>query len=65
MATLKDVISCTNDCDPDALPVARANQVIRNSVATLAFDTPVKMYYLVAAPIVVRPRIQQIPRTLS
>jgi len=27
MATLKEVISCTSDYDPDALPVARANEV--------------------------------------
>src|SRR5712691_7641704 len=32
MATLKEVISCTSDYDPDALPVARANEVIRSFV---------------------------------
>jgi len=35
MATLKEVISCTSDYDPDALPVAKANEVIRS------FITPV------------------------
>src|SRR5882672_6347603 len=32
MATLKEVISCTSDYDPDALPVAKANEVIRSFV---------------------------------
>ena len=32
MATLKEVISCTSDYDPDALPVAKANAVIRSFV---------------------------------
>jgi molybdopterin molybdotransferase len=32
MATLKEVISCTSDYDPDALPVSKANEVIRSFV---------------------------------
>src|SRR5262249_21852933 len=32
MATLSELISCTSDYDPDALPVAVANQVIRSFV---------------------------------
>src|SRR2546423_11907259 len=32
MATLKEVISCLSDYDPDALPVAKANEVIRSFV---------------------------------
>src|SRR5262245_3786701 len=32
MTTLKEIISCTSDYDPDALPVARANEVIRSFV---------------------------------
>ena len=32
MATLKEVISCTSDYDPDALTVAKANEVIRSFV---------------------------------
>ena len=32
MATLKEVISCTSDYDPDALPVVKANEVIRSFV---------------------------------
>src|SRR6266849_491525 len=32
MATLKEIISCTSDYDPDALPVAKANEVIRSFV---------------------------------
>src|SRR5256885_1457511 len=32
MATLQEVISCTGDYDPNALPVARANEVIRGFV---------------------------------
>ncbi len=32
MATLREVISCTSDYDPDALPVAKANEVIRSFV---------------------------------
>jgi len=32
VATLKEVISCTSDYDPDALPVAKANEVIRSFV---------------------------------
>jgi molybdopterin molybdotransferase len=32
MATLKELISCTSDYDPDALPVAVANEVIRTFV---------------------------------
>ena len=36
MATLKEVISCTSDYDPDALPVAKANEVIRSFVKPIA-----------------------------
>jgi molybdopterin molybdotransferase len=36
MATLKEVISCTSDYDPDALPVAKANEVIRSFVQPVA-----------------------------
>ncbi len=36
MATLKEVISCTSDYDPDALPVARANEVIRGFVTPVS-----------------------------
>lgn len=36
MATLKQIISCTSDYDPDALPVARANEVIRSFVAPVS-----------------------------
>jgi molybdopterin molybdotransferase len=32
MATLKEVISCVSDYDPDALPVAKANEVIRSFI---------------------------------
>jgi molybdopterin molybdotransferase len=32
MATLSEIISCTSDYDPDALPVAKANEVIRSFV---------------------------------
>jgi len=32
MATLKEIISCTSGYDPDALPVAKANAVIRSFV---------------------------------
>src|SRR5262245_56818830 len=32
MATLQEIISCTSGYDPDALPVARANEVIRSFV---------------------------------
>jgi molybdopterin molybdotransferase len=32
MTTLKEVISCTSGYDPDALPVAKANEVIRGFV---------------------------------
>src|SRR5260370_33135915 len=32
MSSLKQIISCTSDYDPDALPVARANEVIRSFV---------------------------------
>src|SRR5258708_23992611 len=32
MATLEEVISCTSGYDPNALPVARANEVIRGFV---------------------------------
>ncbi len=32
MATLKEIISCTSEYDPDALPVAKANAVIRGFV---------------------------------
>jgi len=33
MSTLNDIVSCISDYDPDALPVARANEVIRSFVA--------------------------------
>ncbi|HET7199799.1 MAG TPA: molybdopterin molybdotransferase MoeA, partial [Burkholderiales bacterium] len=36
MATLKEIISCTSDYDPDALPVARANEVIRSFVTPVS-----------------------------
>src|SRR6266436_6033769 len=36
MATLKEIISCTSDYDPDALPVAKANEVIRSFVKPIA-----------------------------
>jgi len=36
MGTLKEVISCTSDYDPDALPVAKANEVIRGFVKPVA-----------------------------
>jgi len=36
MGTLKEVISCTTDYDPDALPVAKANEVIRGFVKPVA-----------------------------
>jgi molybdopterin molybdotransferase len=36
MNTLNDIISCMSDYDPDALPVARANEVIRSFVAPIA-----------------------------
>jgi molybdopterin molybdotransferase len=32
MTSLDQIISCTSDYDPDALPVAKANEVIRNFV---------------------------------
>src|SRR5258708_36443564 len=32
MATLREVITCASDYDPDALPVAKANEVIRSFV---------------------------------
>ncbi len=32
MATLKEVISCTSGYDPEALPVAKANEVIRSFI---------------------------------
>jgi molybdopterin molybdotransferase len=32
MATLKSIISCTSGYDPDALPVAKANEIIRSFV---------------------------------
>jgi len=32
MSSLRQIISCTSDYDPDALPVARANEVIRSFV---------------------------------
>jgi molybdopterin molybdotransferase len=35
MSTLKDIISCMSGYDPDALPVARANEVIRSFVAPI------------------------------
>jgi molybdopterin molybdotransferase len=36
MASLKEIISCTSDYDPDALPVAKANEVIRGFVKPIA-----------------------------
>ncbi|MBI4290684.1 MAG: molybdopterin molybdotransferase MoeA [Betaproteobacteria bacterium] len=40
MSALKDVISCISDYDPEALPVERANQVIRSFVQPVAgFET--------------------------
>src|SRR5882672_7028368 len=36
MATLKEIISCTSGYDPDALPVAKANEVIRSFVRPVA-----------------------------
>ena len=36
MSTLAEIISCLSDYDPDALPVARANEVIRSFVAPVA-----------------------------
>src|SRR6267142_1196606 len=36
MATLKEIISYTSGYDPDALPVAKANEVIRSFVRTVA-----------------------------
>jgi len=35
MRELRDIISCMSDYDPDALPVARANEVIRAFVAPI------------------------------
>ena len=35
MATLADITRCLSDYDPDALPVARANEVIRSFVAPI------------------------------
>ena len=35
-STLSDIISCMSDYDPDALPVARTNEVIRSFVAPIA-----------------------------
>ena len=35
MSALNDIISCISDYDPDALPVARANDVIRSFVAPI------------------------------
>ena len=35
MSTLNDIVSCISDYDPDALPVARANEVIRSFVAPI------------------------------
>ena len=35
MSTLKDIISCMGGYDPDALPVARANEIIRSFVAPI------------------------------
>src|SRR5881396_3105288 len=32
MSSLKQIISCTSDYDPDALPVAKANEVIRSFI---------------------------------
>src|SRR3989442_9019920 len=36
MSSLKQIISCTSDYDPDALPVARANEVIRGFVKPIS-----------------------------
>jgi molybdopterin molybdotransferase len=36
MATLKEAISCISDYDPDALPVAKANEVIRSFVSPIS-----------------------------
>ena len=36
MSSLKQIISCTSDYDPDALPVAKANEVIRSFVKPIA-----------------------------
>src|SRR3989440_2788914 len=36
VATLKEVISCTSDYDPEALPVAKANEVIRSFVSPVS-----------------------------
>jgi molybdopterin molybdotransferase len=36
MGSLKQIISCTSDYDPDALPVAKANEVIRGFVKPVA-----------------------------
>jgi molybdopterin molybdotransferase len=36
MATLKEVISCTSGYDPDALPVAKANEVIRSFITPIS-----------------------------
>ena len=36
MAKLSEVISCLSDYDPDALPVAKANEVIRGFVRPIA-----------------------------
>jgi len=35
-SSLKQIISCTSDYDPDALPVAKANEVIRSFVAPVS-----------------------------
>ena len=35
MTELRDIISCMSDYDPDALPVARANEIIRTFVAPI------------------------------
>jgi len=35
MSTLNDIVSCISDYDPDALPVARANEIIRSFVAPI------------------------------
>src|SRR3989442_13885171 len=36
MSSLKQIISCTSDYDPDALPVAKANEVIRSFVKPIS-----------------------------
>ncbi|MGB7543379.1 MAG: gephyrin-like molybdotransferase Glp [Burkholderiales bacterium] len=36
MTTLRNVISCVSDYDPDALPVAKANEVIRSFVKPIS-----------------------------